>query len=99
MGRFMVAVTVDYSSDAEAVRALLVECARRHEKVLSQPEPFANLARFGQSGLEFELRAFVADILEGNGVASDIRFDILRQFREKGITIAHPVGVMQAPKP
>jgi small-conductance mechanosensitive channel len=32
-------------------------------------------------------------------VASDIRFDILRQFREKGITIAHPVGVMQAPKP
>ncbi|WP_395661830.1 DUF3772 domain-containing protein [Aestuariivirga sp.] len=99
MGRFMVAVTVDYSSDAEAVRALLVECARRHEKVLSQPEPFANLARFGQTGLDFELRAFVADILEGNGVASDIRFDILRQFREKGITIAHPVGVMQAPKP
>ena len=99
MGRFMVAVTVDYDSDAEAVRALLVDCARRHAKVLTHPEPFANLARFGQAGLEFELRAFVADILEGNGVASDIRFDILRQFREKGITIAQPVGVMQAPKP
>ena len=99
MGRFMVAVTVNYNSDAEAVRALLVECARRHEKVLSQPEPFANLVRFGQSGLDFELKAHVADILEGSGVASDIRFDILRQFREKGITIAQPVGVMQSPKP
>jgi small-conductance mechanosensitive channel len=56
------------------------------------------LARFGASGLDFELRAFVADIFESGSVASDIRFSLLGLFREKGITIAHPVALMQPPK-
>jgi potassium efflux system protein len=99
MGRIMVAVTVDYDCDAEQVKNLLLETARGHEKVLSAPEPFVSLARFSPSGLDLELRACVADILEGAGVASDIRFAVYKLFREKGITFAHPIGVMQAPKP
>jgi potassium-dependent mechanosensitive channel len=99
MGRIMVAVTVDYDCDAEEVRNLLLETARGHDKVLSTPEPIVSLARFSPAGLEFELRAFVADILEGAGVASDIRFRVFKLFREKGITFAQPVGVMQASKP
>jgi small-conductance mechanosensitive channel len=99
MGRILVAVTVEYDSDAEQVRSLLLETARGHAKVLSTPEPIVSLARFSPAGLDFELRAFVADILEGAGVASDIRFLLVGQFREKGITFAHPLGVMQAPKP
>jgi potassium efflux system protein len=96
MGRFLVQVTVDYASDAEEVRKLLVETAREHEKVLSAPEPVAVLARFGQFGLEFELRGFVADVFTAVFVASDIRFAILRAFHEKGITIPNAVAVMQA---
>jgi small-conductance mechanosensitive channel len=99
MGRILVAVTVEYDSDAEQVRSLLLETARGHAKVLSTPEPIVSLARFSPAGLDFELRAFVADILEGAGVASDIRFLLVGQFREKGITFAHPLGVMQAPRP
>jgi small-conductance mechanosensitive channel len=99
MGRFTVAVTVDYDSDAEEVRKLLVETARSHERVISAPEPLALLVRFGPNGLDFELRAFVADIFEAAGVASDIRFELLTLFREKGITISTPVGLLQAPKP
>jgi small-conductance mechanosensitive channel len=99
MGRILVAVTVEYDSDAEQVRSLLLETARGHEKILSTPEPIVSLARFSPAGLDFELRAFVADILEGAGVASDIRFRLVAVFREKGITFAHPLGVMQAPRP
>jgi potassium efflux system protein len=99
MGRFTVAVTVDYNSDAEEVKKLLIETARSHERVISAPEPLALLVRFGPNGLDFELRAFVADIFEAAGVASDIRFELLSLFREKGITISTPVGLMQAPKP
>jgi potassium efflux system protein len=98
MGRFVVAVTVDYDSDADLVRKLLLETARAHDLVLSTPEPAALLVRFGPNGLDFELRAFVADIMEGAGVASNIRFQLLELFREKGITIAQPLGLMQAPK-
>ena len=98
MGRFTLAVTVDYGSDAELVRKLLLDAAREHDKVLTHPEPNAILARFGPNGLDFELRAFVADIFEAGGVASDLRFQLLALFREKGITIAQPVAVMQAAK-
>jgi potassium efflux system protein len=98
MGRFVVAVTLDYGSDADEVRRLLMEAARSHERVLSAPEPTVILARFGSNGLEFELRAFVADVFESAIVASDIRFGLLASFREKGITIATPVGLMQAAK-
>ena len=52
----------------------------------------------GKSGLEFQLRAFVADVLQGSQVASDIRFNLLTQFREKGINIAQPVAVLQTAK-
>lgn len=99
MGRFLVAVTVDYGSDAEAVQKLLLDTAKAHERVLSAPEPAAILARFGPGGLDFELRAFVADIFEATAVASDIRFRLIQLFREKGITISTPVGLMQAPRP
>jgi len=98
MGRFLVAVTVDYGSDAELVKKVLQAAAREHDKVLTHPEPVAILARFGPSGLDFELRAYVADIFEAAGVASDLRFALLGLFAEKGISIAQPVALMQGPK-
>ena len=97
-GRFLVAVTVDYGSDAELVRNLLLDTAIGHDQVLRSPKPSVALARFGQTGLEFELRAYVADIFDASTVASDIRFQLLALFREKGINIPQPVGVMGAPK-
>ncbi len=97
LGRFMVAVTVDYASDPEQVRKLLIEAAREHPKVLSAPEPVVTLVRFGATGLDFELRAFVADVFGAGLTASDIRFELLKLFREKNITIPLPVTVMQAP--
>lgn len=98
MGRFLIAVTVEYGSEPEQVRKILLEAAREHPKVLTFPEPVVTLARFSPTGLDFELRATVADILQGAQVASDIRFDLLNRLREKDITIAHPVALMQAPK-
>jgi potassium-dependent mechanosensitive channel len=97
LGRFMVAVTVDYASDPEQVRKFLLEAARQHPKVLSAPEPNVTLVRFGPAGLDFELRAYVADVFLAGLTASDIRFQLLTLFREKGITIPHPVTVLQQP--
>jgi potassium-dependent mechanosensitive channel len=97
LGRFLVAVTVDYDSDPEHVRRILLEAAREHPKVLSAPEPAVTLIRFGPTGLEFELRAYVADVFLAGLAASDIRFALLKLFREKNITIPHPVPLMQAP--
>jgi len=99
MGRFLVAVTVDSSCDAEEVRQLLLDTAREHKRVLHTPEPTVLLARFGPAGLDFELRAFVFDIFEAAVVASEIRFSLFRKFREKDIHFAAPAGVRQPLKP
>ena len=98
-GRFIVAVTVDQESDPVVVRDILTEIARANDKILTYPEPnVASGAISDPAAWTSNCKAFVADILDGAVVASDIRFEILRTFREKGITIANPVGLFQAPR-
>ena len=98
MGRFTIPVSVDYGSDAERVRKLLLQAAHENTHVLTSPAPNVTLARFGVNGLDFELRAHVGDVFEASAVASDIRFRLLTLFNEKGIIIAQPVAVLQPPK-
>ncbi|MBI2719796.1 MAG: mechanosensitive ion channel family protein [Rhizobiales bacterium] len=97
-GRFTVAVSVEYGSDAAKVRDLLLDCARSHPKVLTFPEPQALLVRFGAYGLDFEIKAAVADIFEGAIVANDLRHAILKTFGEKTISIARPLALIQPTK-
>lgn len=98
MGRFSIDVVVDYETDAEVMKKLLLETTRAHPKVLSHPTPTVLLTSFGKNGLEFVVRAFVADVLLGAQVASDIRFALLSRFRETGINIAQAVAVVLPPK-
>lgn len=98
MGRFSIDVVVDYDTDPDVMKRLLIETTKAHPKVLSHPAPTVLLTSFGKNGLEFVVRAFVADVLLGSQVASDIRFSLLSQFRDKGITIAQAVAVVQASK-
>lgn len=98
MGRFSIDVVVDYDTDPDVMKRLLIETTKSHPKVLSHPAPTVLLTSFGKNGLEFVVRAFVADVLIGSQVASDIRFSLLSQFRDKGITIAQAVAVVQASK-
>ena len=88
---------MESSSDAGLVRNILVEVARSHPKVLSSPVPTVLLTQLGLNGLEFDLRAFVADIMEGALVASDLRFKILDAFAENGVNISQPIRLLQVP--
>ena len=97
-GRFTVAITVDYDSDVDTVRQILLGTAKEHPKVVSDPQPFVVLTNFGQLGLDFELKAYVAHIFDAYLSASDIRFAVLERLREKGITIPRLVGLMREPK-
>ena len=60
---------------------------RSHPLVLKNPEPFVLFANFGPAALEFEIRVFLADILNGNIVQNDIRFAVLDAFEREGIDI------------
>ena len=90
MARVDVAVGVSYHSDVERVRETLLEIAGAHPEVARRPEPFVLFTAFGDSALDFDLRCFVPQAGEVFRIATEIRFEIVRRFRERGIEIPFP---------
>jgi small-conductance mechanosensitive channel len=90
MGRFIVKVGVGYESDPAQVRDVLLAIAADHPKVLKTPGPWAQLTNLGESALDFEMGCMVADVGDRGAVKSDLHFEILKRFREKGIEIPYP---------
>jgi potassium-dependent mechanosensitive channel len=87
LGRFLVSVGVAHGSNADDVQKTLTEIVTSHGKVLRYPPPLVQLAKFSSQAMDFEVRGHVADVFEAAQVASDLRFTISKQFREKGVTI------------
>lgn len=98
-GRIEVAVGVAYGSDIEKVREVLLDCAQKHEQVLTSPEPFVLFLNFGASSLDFELRCFTNEVNYRLSISSDLRFAIDKAFREAGIEIPFPQQVVHFADP
>ncbi|UCI23282.1 mechanosensitive ion channel family protein [Mesorhizobium sp. B2-8-5] len=99
LGRIDIKVGVAYGSDVKRVHAILMDIARAHPMVLKNPEPFVLFANFGAAALEFEIRVFVADIMNGSVVQNDIRFAIFDIFEEERIEIpSTPRAVVETKK-
>ena len=99
-GRTTILVGVSYDADPEQVRDILLDCAMQHEMVLKFPKPFAQFEDFGDSALVFRLFVYLASIANGGTVRSDLRFAILKRFREAGIEIPYPqrdIGIRNWP--
>jgi potassium efflux system protein len=87
LGRIDVKISVAYGTDARRAAEVMDAVARSHPLVLKNPEPFVVFLNFGPAALEFELRFFLADILNANVVQNDIRFAILETFERERIEI------------
>ena len=100
LGRIDIKVGVAYGSDVKQVHAILLEIARNHPLVLKNPEPFVLFANFGTAALEFEIRVFLADVMNGNIVQNDVRFAVLEKFNDEHIEIpSTPRAVVEIKKP
>jgi small-conductance mechanosensitive channel len=51
----MVTIGVGYGSDAEQVKAILLDIADKNEMVLKFPKAFVSFSDFGDSALVFQL--------------------------------------------
>ena len=87
LGRIDVKINVAYGTDARRAAEVMDAVVRSHPLVLKNPEPFVVFLNFGPAALEFELRFFLADILNANVVQNDIRFAILETFERERIEI------------
>jgi potassium efflux system protein len=89
-GRIIIKVGVAYDSDPDQVCELLLACGKEHPRVLDLPQSRALLLGFGDSALEFELRAYVDNVDAGLLTRSDLHLAILRRFRAAGIVMPYP---------
>lgn len=88
--RFQIKVGVAYSADVDLVTKLLLEAAKNHPNVLDTPAPTVQLIDFGDSSLDFLLYFFTNEFWRIEAVRSDLRFSIVRSFRQNGVEIPFP---------
>ncbi|MCQ4629294.1 mechanosensitive ion channel family protein [Shinella sp. CPCC 100929] len=92
LGRVDLAISVHGSNDPRQVQEMLVEVVRGQQGLLRNPEPMVVFLAFSASSLDFEIRAFLADILNGTTVKSELRAAILERFRQEEIAIGGPAA-------
>ena len=87
--RMVIPVGVAYGTDPEKAAQLIVDVANNHEDVDAKPEPTCLFVGFGDSSIDFQLRAWTA-ASEHLRVASEMRFSMVRDLAEAGIKIPFP---------
>jgi small-conductance mechanosensitive channel len=86
--RLKLPVRVSYRDDVEVALQVLLQATSCSTRILQDPAPVSRLMQFGDSGMDIELRFWIADPENGvNNVRSDVNRAIWRLFREHGITI------------
>ncbi len=89
--RLAVRVQVGYRTDMAGALSLLVEVARRHPRVLQEPEPTAQILQLAESGVDLELGFWIKDPERGSlNVRSDVSVELLSEFASRGIEIPVP---------
>jgi potassium efflux system protein len=79
---------VDYGSDLDLVKELLLKAARENPRVLKEPEPHVYFLNFGESTLDHELRMHVRDLGDRNPVIDEVNRFINREFKKQHINIS-----------
>ncbi len=94
LGRVEIRVGVSYDSDPRSVQQMLLEIVRAQPQALKNPEPVVSFLGFGVSSLDFEVRAFLADVTNQGNFMNEVRFQIYERFRTEGIDIpfTQPTG-------
>lgn len=90
VNRVVINVGVAYGSETEKVRDLLLEVAHDNEFILDDPGPLATFEGFGDSTLNFVLRAYLPNLENRLGVVHALHSEIDRRFNQAGIEIAFP---------
>ena len=96
--RIKVPVGVSYESDEDLVKKVLLEVANSHPDIIKEMNPdlpdvvppFVRFIRFGDSSLDFEMLAWIPNVMRRLEIISDLHFMIRKKFREHGVVIAFP---------
>jgi small-conductance mechanosensitive channel len=90
VGRILLDLNIDYDSDPEQVREIIIAAAKAQDLVLAIPAPMVLFNQFGDWAMKFQLICFVDEIEMAARVQSDINFDLHRRLKEAGVRVPRP---------
>ena len=88
--RLLLKVGVAYGSDIALVQRLLIAAVRANDDVLEDPASSVYFVGFGDSSLDFEIRAFVDSFDKRLRVQHELNLAVERALRVQGIEIPFP---------
>lgn len=89
--RYRFDVGVSYGADPNTVRDVLLKVAHEHPALISDPPPDVLFHGFGDSALNFRLRAYCKEMIDVPEVLnSEVNFAIWYALKEAGIEIPFP---------
>jgi MscS family membrane protein len=88
--RVRVKVGAAYGSDIDLVRRTLIECTTGAPHVVLDPAPRVRFRQFGDSGLLFELLAWIEAPVYRGRVIDDLNSKVYKAFRQAEIEIPYP---------
>lgn len=88
--RIEIPVGIAYGSDTEKAREILLQIASQNDRLLKSPAPDVLFSAFGDSALNFQLRAHVGSIEDMLPAKNELFFAVEHAFKEAGIEIAFP---------
>jgi len=91
---------VSYASDPHAVRLLAIAAVAAIPRVLKTPEPVCHLLKFSDFSLDFVLRVWIRDPVEGViNVSGAVMLELWDTFKREGIEIPYPVRDVRTIEP
>ncbi len=90
LNRLVIPVGVAYGTDTEKVRQLLFEIARQEPEVLDEPGTLVTFQEFGDSTLNFVMRAYLGNMDNRMETVHRLHTAINQKFAEAGVEIAFP---------
>ncbi len=88
--RIRVKVGVAYGSDVDQVRDVLLECTEDAPLLVADPAPRVRFRSFGDSGLDFELLAWIEQPIYRGRVLDELNRRVYKAFIVAGIEIPYP---------
>ena len=90
--RLEVLFGVSYASDPHKVRKVALAALEGIPRILKMPPPHCSLLKFGDFSLDFALRFWIEDPINGVGnVRSEVMFAVWDAFKREGIEIPYPM--------
>ena len=88
--RVRIPLDIAYDADAKLAKELILKVVEGTEGILETPAPQVIIRRFGESGINLQLRVWIADGRRRRTVADEITDRVKEEFDRQGIEIPYP---------